>query len=48
MIKKETIKHIMWFIILLTNVIFWLSTYSDMRIKAQRLVFQVSDALLND
>lgn len=48
MIKKETIKHIIWFMIILTNVIFWLTVYADMRIKAQRLVFQVTDAILAD
>lgn len=48
MIKKETIKHIIWFMIILTNVIFWLNIYSEMRLKAQRLVFQVTDALLTD
>lgn len=48
MINKQTMKHITWFMIILTNVIFWLTIYSEIRIKAQRLVFQVTDAILTD
>lgn len=48
MIKKEHIKHALWFIVILTNVIFWSNIYLDMKLKAQRLVYQVNDLVMSD
>lgn len=48
MIKKEHIKHTIWFIVILTNVIFWSNIYLDIKLKAQRLVYQVNELVMTD
>lgn len=48
MIKKEHIKHTIWGIVIITNVIFWSNIYLDIKIKAQRLVYQVNELVMTD
>lgn len=48
MIKKEHIKKTIWCIVILTNVIFWANIYLDIKIKAQRLVYQVNQLVISD
>lgn len=48
MIKAEYIKKAVWFTVILTNVIFWSNVYLDIKLKAQRLVFQVNNLVITD
>lgn len=48
MIKKEHIKKTLWGIVILTNVVFWVNVYLDVKIKAQRLVYQVNQLMILD
>lgn len=48
MIKKEHIKQTLWAIVILTNIIFWSNIYLDIKLKAERLVYQVNEVIMKD
>lgn len=48
MIKTEYIKKAVWFTVILTNVILWSNVYLDIKLKAQRLVYQVNHLVMTD
>lgn len=48
MIKKEHIKKTLWCIVIITNVVFWANIYIDIKIKAQRIVYQVNQLVISD
>lgn len=45
---KEYVKQSLWLIVILTNIIFWSNIYLDIKLKSQRLVYQVNELIIND